>query len=90
MLVDSAGVLVAAVVTEANVGNRAAFPKLLGNAKPIAPTNGHEWIDKGYTGQAVTTAATKTGVTVEVVTGPRPGHGFIGQPRPRVVEPTNG
>ena len=90
VLVDSTGVLVAAVVTEANVQDRAAFPKLLGKAKRIAPTIGHVWVDKGYTGQAVTTAATKAGVTVEVVSGPKPGHGFIVQPRRWVVEHTNG
>jgi len=90
VLVDSAGVLVAAVVTEANVQDRVAFPKLLGKVKRIAPTIGHVWVDKGYTGQAVTTAATKAGVTVEVVTGPKPGHGFIVQPRRWVVERTNG
>ncbi|WP_218045997.1 transposase [[Mycobacterium] fortunisiensis] len=48
------------------------------------------WVDKGYTGQAVTSAATEAGVTVEVVSGPKPGHGFIVQPRRWVVEPTNG
>ncbi|KUH93860.1 hypothetical protein [Mycobacterium sp. IS-3022] len=47
-------------------------------------------MDNGYTGQAVTTAAAKAGVTVEVVSGPEPGHGFIVQPRRWVVERTNG
>jgi transposase len=89
-LVDTAGVLVAAVVTEANVQDRAAFPALLCKAKPIAPTIGHLWLDRGYTGQAVTTAATKAGVTVDVVSGPKPGHGLIVQPRRWIVDRTNG
>lgn len=89
-LVDSTGALVAAVLTEANVQDRAAFPKLPGKAKRIAPTIGHVWVDNGYTGQAHTTAATKAGVTVEVVSGPKPGHGFIVQPRHWMVERTNG
>jgi transposase len=47
------------------------------------------WVDKGYTGQTVTGAAAKAGVTVEVVSGPKPGRGFIVQQRRWVVEPIN-
>ena len=72
VLVDTAGVLVAAVVTPADVQDRAAFATLLRKAKRIAPTISHVWLDKGYTGQAVTTAATEAGVTVDVVSGPKP------------------
>jgi transposase len=73
------------------VQDRAPFPKLLRKANRIAPTISHVWIDKGYTGQTVTTtAAAKAGVTVNVLSSPKPGHGFIVQ-RPRwVVEHTNG
>ena len=90
VLVDSGGVLVAAVVTAANVSDRAAFPTLLHKAKRIAPTISHVWVDKGYTGQTVTSAAARAGVTVDVVSGPKPGRGFIVQPRRWVVERTNG
>jgi transposase len=89
VLVDSAGVRVAAVVTAADVQNRAAFPTLLPKAKRIAPTISHEWVNTGYTGQAVTTAA-EAGVTVDVVSGPKPGRSFTVQPRRWVAEPTNG
>jgi transposase len=81
MLVDFTGVLVAAVVTEADVQDRAAFPTLLRKAKRVVPAITHVWVDKGYTGQVVATAAAKAGVTVEVVSGPKPDHGFIVQPR---------
>jgi hypothetical protein len=47
-------------------------------------------VDKGHTGQTVTSAAAKASVTVEVVCGPKPGHGFTVQPRRWVVERTNG
>lgn len=77
LLVDSAGVLVAAVVTPADLQDRAAFPTLLGKAKRIAPTISHVWVDKGHPGTAVTTAAANTGVSVDVVCGPKTGHGFI-------------
>lgn len=56
MLIDSTGVLVAAVVTPADAQDRTAFPKLR-RAKRIAPTISHVWVDKGYPGQSVTTDA---------------------------------
>jgi transposase len=90
VLLEDAGVLVAAVATPGDVQDRAAFPKLLPKAKPIAPTINHVRVDNGYTGQAVTTAADGAGVTLDVVSGPKPGHKFIVHPRRWVVEPTNG
>ena len=48
ILVDSAGTLVVAVVTVANVQDRAAFPQLLRQAKRIAPTISDVWLDNGY------------------------------------------
>jgi transposase len=90
VLVDSGGVLAAAVVTAANVQDRAAFPALLRKAKRTAPTITHVWVDQGYTGATVAQAAAKAGVTVDIVPGPKPGHGFIVQPRRWVVERTNG
>ncbi|MGO9509954.1 MAG: IS5 family transposase [Mycobacterium sp.] len=90
ILVDSGGILVPAVVTPANMQDRAAFPQLLRKAKRVAPTIAHIWLDKGYTGVAVADAAAKAGVTVDIVSGPKPGHGFIVQPRRWVVERTNG
>lgn len=63
---------------------------LLHTAKRIAPTISHGWVEENYTGQVVTTAAAKAGVTVDVVSGPKPGYGFIVQPRRRVVERANG
>ena len=78
----------AAVVTAANVQDRNAFPKLLRHAQRIAPTVAHVWVDKGY-GSTAADAAAKAGVTVDIVSGPKPGRGFIVQPRRRVVERTN-
>jgi len=90
VLVDSSGILVAAVVTPANVQDRAAFQILLRRAKRVAPTINHVWVDNGYTGSIVAQAAIKAAVSVDVVSGPKPGHGYIVQPRRWVVEPTNG
>ena len=47
-------------------------------------------VDKGYTGQTVAGPAARAGVTVDVVSGPKPGYGFIVQPRRCVVKRTNG
>lgn len=44
-------------------------------------TISHVWVDKGYTVQTVTTVAANAGVTVDVVSGPKPGHGFVVQRR---------
>lgn len=90
ILVDTAGILVAAVVTAADVQDRAAFPALLRKATKIAPTIAHLWCDKGYTGQTVADAAARAGVSIEVVSGPKPTNGFRVQPRRWVVERTNG
>ena len=90
VLVDSAGVLVAAVVTAADMQGRAAFPTLLRQAKRIAPTIAYVWVHKGYTGTTVAEAAAKAGISVAIVSGPKPSHGFTVQPRRGVVERTNG
>jgi transposase len=90
VLVDSGGILVAAVVTPADEQDSAALLQLLRRAQRVAPTITNVWVDKGYTGSTVSDAAAKTGVTVEVVWGPKPSRGFIVQPRRRVVERTNG
>jgi transposase len=90
ILVDSAGMLVAAVVTAADVQDRAAFPALLRQAKRIAPTIAHVWLDKGHTGATVAEAAQRAGVSVDTVSGPQPARGFQVQPRRWIVEHTNG
>jgi transposase len=45
---------------------------------------------QGQDRAAVTAAAAKAAVTVDVVSGRKPGHGFIVQPRRWVVERTSG
>jgi transposase len=61
ILVDAGGVLVAAIVTPANMQDRAVFPNLLRKAKRVALTISHVWLDKGYTGATVADAAAKAG-----------------------------
>lgn len=70
--------------------DRTAFPRLLRKPKHVAPTIAHVRLDKGYTGQTVTKAAAQAGVTVDVVSEPKPNSGFTVQPRRWVVQRTNG
>ncbi|MGB3285717.1 transposase [Mycolicibacter algericus] len=82
--------MVAALVTPADMQDRAAFSTLVRRAKRIAPTISHVWLDKGYTGSAVAEAAQRADVSVDIVSGPNPASGFRVQPRRWVVERTNG
>jgi transposase len=77
-------------VTAADVQDREAFPKLQRRAKRLTPTIAHIWLDKRYTGTTVAVAATKAGVSIDIVSGPKPASGFQVQPRRWVVDPTNG
>lgn len=47
------------------------------------------WLDKGYTGQAVTDSTAAAGTKTVIVSGPKPRTGFVVQPRRWVVERTN-
>ena len=91
ILVDSAGMLVAALVTPADLQDRAALPTLLRKAKKIAPTIAHVWLDKGYSSSSTTVAeaATKAGVSIDIVASSKPASGFQVQPRRWVIERTN-
>jgi len=67
-----------------------ASPALLRKAKRVEPTIAHLWLDKGHTGHTVAESATQAGVSIDVVSGPKPANGFQVQPRRWVVERTNG
>ena len=88
ILVDTAGRLLTAHVTAANVQATAAFADLV--TKNPCPSVAHVWADKGYTGQAPADAATAAGIEPEIASGPQPVGGFVVQPRRWVVERTNG
>ena len=90
ILVDTAGILIAATLTAANVQDRAAFPALLRKAKKTTPTIAHVWLDKDYTGVTVAQTAQRPGVSLEIVSGPKPASRLQIQPRRWVVERTNG
>lgn len=91
ILTDTSGPLLAVEVTPANEQDRAVLPRLLDAAKAHCPGITKVWADKGYTGPATRDLAVKTGVDIEIVTGPKPppGTGFLVQARQWVVERTH-
>lgn len=84
-LVGTTCVLVAA----ADVADRAAFPRCCPRRSRLRrPSATCGWTRATQAG--LTTAAAKASGAVDMVSGPKPGHGFIVQPRRSVVEHTNG
>jgi len=88
ILVDTTGLLLGVHATPANVQDRTAFADLLTTCDTKTVTK--VWADKGYTGTAPAEAATKAGIDLDIVSGPKPTNGFVVQPRRWVVERTNG
>lgn len=76
--------------TPANVQDRAAFPALLSKTMRACSTVRKVWLDKGYTGPTVATAAQKAGIEDKIVSGPKPARGLVVQPRRWVMQRTNG
>ncbi|WP_157759651.1 hypothetical protein [Cellulosimicrobium cellulans] len=66
-------------MTAANVQDRPALADPL--MKNPCPSVTHVWAENGYTGQAGTQAATKAGIELQIVSGPKPVDGFVVQPR---------
>jgi transposase len=79
ILLDTAGRPPATHVTAANVQDRPALADPL--MKNPCPSVTHVWAENGYTGQAGTQAATKAGIELQIVSGPKPVDGFVVQPR---------
>jgi len=91
ILTDTGGLLLAVEVTAANEQDRVVLPRLLDAAKRSCPGIAKVWADKGYSGPATPDLAARTGIDIEIVSGPKPppGTGFIVQPRRWVVERTH-
>jgi transposase len=83
ILVDTAGRLLSACVTPADVHDSQAAPHLLRTSRRPWPFVQKVWADSAYRGERVGTA---TPIQVEIVTGPPNQRGFIVQKRRWVVE----
>ena len=86
--VDTAGLLLAVVVTAASTQDRDGARPLLWNLRRACPHIRLTWADGGYAGKLVTWAATRLTMTVEIVKRPGDLHTFQVLPRRWVVERT--
>lgn len=89
IIVDVLGLIVAVLITPANVQDRDAAVPLLMAAHAAHRTIKHVWADCAYNGEGITKVQELTGLTVEVVKHEEGHRGFAVLPRRWVVERTN-
>ena len=85
VVVDTLGLLLAVIVTAANVSDNEAGKTLLTQVAADHPTISKAWVDSGYKVKAVEHGAT-LGIDVDIVPTPSQGRGFQVIPRRWVVE----
>ena len=91
ILVDSLGLLLKVVISEASLGDRDAGSWLLKSARPSLPRLQHVWADAGYRGPAFAELLhTRFGLRLDIIARPPAALGFHIQPRRWVVERTFG
>jgi transposase len=88
--VDTGGLLLAIVVTAANIQDRDGAHRLLAALRARFSTVAHVWADGGYAGRLLAWASTVLSLTVEVVKRTDKTTGFVVLPRRWVVERTFG
>lgn len=87
LAVDTLGHLLALRVTPADVGDRDAVAKLAADIQEATGDNVTlAFVDQGYTGDKVASAAAAEGITLHVVKLPEAKRGFVLLPRRWVVE----
>lgn len=89
ILVDVLGLVLAIVVTPANVQDRDGAIPVLMAAHVAHPSLKHAWADCAYNGEGIVKAQEDTGIKVEVVRHEEGHRGFAVLPRRWVVERTN-
>jgi transposase len=88
ILTDTGGLLLAVLVTGANVQDRDAGRLLMWMLRTVFPTVRLVWADGGYAGKLVDYAATTLGISVQIVTKLAGQVGFVVLPRRWCVERT--
>lgn len=86
--IDTIGLLLAVVVTAANIQDRDGAIPLLTRMAALCLRIGHIWADSAYAGALVTWAATDLHATLEIVKRSDAQRGFVLLPRRWVVERT--
>lgn len=89
LLVDTLGLILAVVVSPANLGERKGLVRLLQRARHQLPRLHHIWLDKGYRGSSFAKRMLLAfAVVLEIVSSPKETKGFVLQHRRWVVERT--
>jgi putative transposase len=89
LLVDTLGLILVVCISTADIQDRDAAVQMLPVAAGEFPTLAKVWVDGGYRGPRVKTAATRAGLDVEVVKRSDSLKGFVVLPRRWVVERTH-
>jgi putative transposase len=89
LLVDTLGLVLNVIVSEANVGEREVARWLLQSVRPHLPRLKHIWADAGYRGERfLDLFYSQTGVRLEVVKRSPDQHYFQVEPKRWLVERT--
>jgi len=89
ILVDSMGLILKVVISEASLGDRDAAAWLLKSAQPDLPRLELVWADAGYRGPSFAQLVERRlGLRIEIISRPPAALGFHIQPRRWVVERT--
>ena len=89
LLVDTLGLILAVVVSPANLGERKGLIRLLQKARHQLPRLHHIWLDKGYRGESFAQRILLAfAVVLNIVASPKNSQGFVLQHRCWVVERT--
>lgn len=89
LLVDTLGLVLNVIVSEANVGEREVAHWLLQSIRPHVPRLKHIWADAGYRGERfLDLFYSQTGVRLAVVKRPSDQHYFQVEPKRWLVERT--
>jgi transposase len=89
ILVDVLGLVLAVIITPANVQDRDGAVPVLMTAHASHRTLKHVWADCAYNGEGIARVQKDTGIRVEVVKHEEGHRGFAVLPRRWVVERTN-
>jgi len=90
LLVDVLGIVLAVIITSANVQDRDGGAKLLYMAATMYPTLQLVWVDSAYNGDVIERASKETGIRVELRERPENTKGFVPVKTRWVVERTHG
>jgi putative transposase len=90
VVVDTLGLILALVITPANVQDRDGAVPALRDMNRVFPTVSKVWVDGAYNGAPIDELRTTTGLDIEMVKRTDDMKGFVVVPKRWIVERTNG